>query len=262
MRAREPFQPSVETFLVFNHGTFEGGLRTEATGEAARKVVADGRRLQDYDDLDLLGEGWHQAEQIHQGVGDLAIDACLCSPTRRTHSTAEVVLGDRDVAIETTPGLYERDRGIFAFMPSVWANNHPAYRIGKESTLGWLPEGGQCLLELVDMQYRVLQQADRLAPGGCVALSTHNEAMVALRAAARFAAMTDERFRLPLVPNPPANNRALQCINWVAPAQRDYWTRRNPHTNRLSSVITHFRSVGVAEPVFDTGWLRIRSGCN
>ena len=247
----------VETVLSFRHGDFEGSNRSKLTGEAARLAASQVLSMQEYYEMDLLPHGRLQGELLRKALGEFAVDVCLCSPTRRTRSMAEAVFRDRQLpgGLVLVEGLRERDRGIFRYMPDEIAKNDPRYPSGEPVLSRHFPEG-QTLVDVIEQLKPVLQLADKLAPGGCVAFSTHAENMLAQRGMSCLGAMTEERFDQPLVPNQPESIRALRKAKWIGTAQTDIYTRRSPIDGTLSPCMTHFRSFGV-DPLFDTGWMEI-----
>ncbi|HJQ08201.1 MAG TPA: histidine phosphatase family protein [Candidatus Saccharimonadales bacterium] len=213
----------------------------------------------DYDPWPLLAEGVQQAELLRREVGQFAIDACLCSPTLRTRQTADIVLGERQIEVEYMEELRERDRGIFAYMPDEWSDNHPLYRIGKESFRKWHPggEGMQPRAETIEeviarIDSAVLRRADALAPGGCVAISTHGETMAAFRGVRRLGARDDARYAMPVIPNH-KDIKPHKKASWIGQVQIDIYERRADGPE-----MTHFRTLGYHKGErFGTDWIEI-----
>lgn len=256
----------VETLIVLRHGFFEGNAQAHLTGDAAAEVVAAGRRRDDYDHYPLLPEGRAQAKRardrfahVRLGRAALSVDACLCSPPRRTEETAEIFTEDMELPLgfHFAEGLRERDRDIFAYAPDEWARNHPAYPRGG-SFLHRRFGNGETEAEVIERALPELIRADKLAAGGTVLLVTHAETMLALRAEQTLGGMDDEQSELPVVPRMSTNIRPLKKSAWVGPAQFDIHTRRNPFTGVLEMRMAYFKTVGETENRrgFDSGWIK------
>ncbi len=208
----------VKTLIVTRHGTFEGNKRAELTGRAAFDEAAKELGLHDFDHLPLLEQGREEVRRARDLLAEFTIDAALCSPTVRTQESAAIHLEHRSLigGFAISEALRERNRGIFSFAPDEWTRQHPGYRIGKESTLHWRPisgakpgQEGETQFEVQQRIQSALDQIDAMAPGGTGMLITHGEAMVSVRGLNRFLGLTDETYKLPLIPHPPAHLRAL-----------------------------------------------------
>ena len=68
-------------------------------------------RYQGRTDVPLSEEGLAQARALGQRLAGLPIAIALASPLARTRRTAEAILGDRDVALETDAALIEISHG-------------------------------------------------------------------------------------------------------------------------------------------------------
>ena len=190
------------------------------------------------------------------------------SRTRRTQQTAEIVMPYVDFDpdnVEIRDMLIERNRGRFSYAPDEQSELDPEYRVGKKSTLNWLPASGskpgtegEALQQVIDARLRPeVDRAGRRVPKGVVALATHSEVIVAARGMRELGGMDDERLAQPLVPNVPADTKGLRKAKWVSQGQADIYTRIHPESGEVSNIMTHFRSVIVEPAVFDTGWIQI-----
>lgn len=255
----------VHTIIAFRHGRFPLNVRAGLRGEAALRAVEEGIPADADETMDLLPEGRKQAERLQPALGEFAIDACLRSRTRRTLTTAELGLAKHALpgGISVEDQLRERSRGIFSYAPNEWANNHPLYRVGKDSILDWQPYGidfngnaGESVRHVRDTRIRpVLMAADEAAPSGIIACATHAEWMLALRAF--MLGLDDVSFHRPLVPDPPAHIKALQRLSWISNGQMDIYDTPDPsYLNEWQ--MSRFRSIGT-DPVFDTGWIDLTS---
>lgn len=255
--------------VAFRHGLFPLNERTRLTGEAASQAMREQIPADADDTLDLLPHGREQAARLRPVLADLAIAACLRSPALRTKTTAEIAFARSAVAdtIQIVPELRERSRGIFAYVPDVWAWSRPDYPIDK-SFLDWQPTGadynghpGESIRQVRDTRIEpVLQVADKIAPNKTVAFSTHAQWMSSLRA--YYLKFDDERFGQPLVPNLSDNHPALTTAKLVVNGQVDMYDCTCSPSVRADMPLDHadvFRTI-VTEPglEFDSGWLNIQ----
>lgn len=251
-----PLEP-VRRIIIWRHTLFN--QQAGFVGKAAEEVVKRDLRRDDYDDWPLLEEGVRQAEWLRQELAQFTIDVCFCSPTKRTRQTAEIILEGRDVEVEYLDELRERDRGVFSYKPDVWSDNHPLYRVGKESYRKWRPGGehlqprAETIEEVIArIDPVVLDMADERAPGGCVAFSTHAETMTACRGIRRLGARDDTHYAMPLVSDH-RDIAPLKKTSWVGQVQIDVYERR---TN--DPIMTHFKTLGLHKGErFETDWLEI-----
>lgn len=251
---------------AFRHGLFPLNERTRLTGEAAERAMQEKIPANADYTMDLLPLGREQAARLQPIMAELAIAACLRSPALRTKSTAEIAfLGS--AVIRAVPELRERSRGIFAYVPDVWAWDQPDYPPDK-SFLDWQPRGvdynghpGESIRQVRDTRIEpVLQIAHETAPGKTVALSTHAQWMSSLRA--YYLGFEDERFGQPLVPNPPKNHPAFATAKLLVNGQVDMYDCTCSPADQADMPLDHadvFRTV-VTEPglEYDTDWLAIR----
>ncbi len=255
--------------VAFRHGYFKLNERSHLKGEAARQAIMEGIPSDADATMDLLPEGREQGRRGRAALADIAIHACLRSPALRAKTMAAIALAGHSLpaGTRTVPELRERSRGIFSYAPDEWTNTHPDYP-PKKSVLDWPPLGvdyngnpGETIRQVRDTRVTpVLRIADEIAPGQTVALSTHAEWMLSLRA--YYLGFDDDRFRLPLIPNPPKNNRALTTAKMVINGQIDMYDCTCPDPGPFGAPERHmdiFRTI-VTEPghEFDTGWLNIR----
>lgn len=252
--------------VAFRHGYFALNERSQLTGEAAFKAMEKPIPPDADATMDLFPEGREQAGRVQQTLGQIAIHTCLRSPTLRTKTMAELALAGQKLpgGIQVVPELLERSRGIFSYAPEDWTNSHPDYPAHK-SVLDWQPAGrdyngnpGRSIRYMRDTRVRpVLQIVDTI--DGTVALSTHAEWTLSLRA--YYLKFGNDRFRLPLVPNPPKNHPALATAKFVVNGQVDMYDCTCSPRVPASAPERHmdiFRTI-VTDPklAFDTGWLPI-----
>lgn len=255
--------------VAFRHGLFPLNERTRLTGEAAEQAMQEQIPPDADSVMDLLPPGREQAARLRPVLAELAISACLRSPALRTKTTAEIAFAGSDVldTIQVVPELRERCRGIFAYVPDVWAWNRPDYPIDK-SFLDWQPTGfdynghpGESIRQVRNTRIEpVLRLADEIAPDKPVAFSTHAQWMSSLRA--YYLKFNDERFGQPLAPDPPRNHPALATAKMVVNGQIDAYDCTCDQSEKANMPLDHadvFRTI-VTEPnlEFDSGWLNIR----
>ena len=255
--------------VAFRHGLFPLNERTRLTGEAAEQAMREQIPPDADSVMDLLPLGREQAARLRPVLAELAISACLRSPALRTKTTAEIAFAGSDVldTIQIVPELRERSRGIFAYVPDVWAWTRPDYPIDK-SFLDWQPTGsdynghpGESIRQVRDTRIEpVLQRANEIALDKPVAFSTHAQWMSALRA--HYLKFDDERFGRPLLPNSPRNHPALTTAKMVINGQIDAYDCTCAQPEKANMPLDHadiFRTI-VTEPnlEFDSGWLNIR----
>ncbi|HEU4914215.1 MAG TPA: histidine phosphatase family protein [Candidatus Saccharimonadales bacterium] len=259
--------------IAFRHGYFELNKRSRLSGEAAlqkmeKAIPPDADAI-----MDLLPEGHEQAEHVRRALAEFSVYACLHSPALRARTMAKLVLAGRTLpgGIHMVPGLRERSRGIFSYAPDDWSEKQPGYP-ARKSVLDWMPAGvdyngnpGESIRMVRDTRVApVLRFADQATPPGkTTALSGHAEWMLALRA--YYLGFDDERFRQPLVPSPPENNRALATAKMIVHGQVDLYDCTCPTAVPAGSEQRHmdvFRTIIAApepETGIDTGWLDIQS---
>jgi probable phosphoglycerate mutase len=75
-------------------------------------VKNDGRWVDNTDEVDLNSRGLAQARAMADLFADVHVDRAVCSGFPRTVQTGEIILGDRDVALDVVPGLQEIRHGV------------------------------------------------------------------------------------------------------------------------------------------------------
>ncbi len=70
-------------------------------------------RLQGHADIDLSEKGRQQAREVAKRLADTPIDATYSSDLARAWHTAQIMLDQRDVPLNSTVGLRERYYGVF-----------------------------------------------------------------------------------------------------------------------------------------------------
>ena len=70
-------------------------------------IDTDGKWVADPDSVNLNAKGRSQAAAMSEMFANVSVDKAICSGLARTQQTAEIVLGDRDLALEFAPELEE-----------------------------------------------------------------------------------------------------------------------------------------------------------
>jgi broad specificity phosphatase PhoE len=131
-------------------------------------------RILGHRDLGLSERGRAQAAGAGRMLGPCRLDLALTSPLSRTRETAAIVLGDRDVPLETDPRLIELRLGDWEGKTRAELRELPSWQAwvstpDQTST----PEGER----LADTQARAAAALEgglaRVPPGGGLAVFTH-----------------------------------------------------------------------------------------
>jgi broad specificity phosphatase PhoE len=254
--------------IAFRHGKFPLNGRSCLTGEAAFSAMEIPIPPDADSTMDLLPEGREQARSLQGILARYAIYACLRSPHLRAKTTAEIALAGHSMpgGMHVVPELRERSRGKFSYAPDAWADLQPDYPRQK-SVLDWLPAGidyngdrGESIRHIRDTRVLpVLDKAHETAPDRIVALSTHAEWMLSLRA--YYLGFNDDRFRQPLVPKPLDQTHTPIPSKMIVNGQLDMYDCDCPVPLPPNNPARHadlFRTIGtVAGTEFDTDWLPI-----
>ncbi|MBO5521449.1 MAG: histidine phosphatase family protein [Eubacterium sp.] len=111
-------------------------------------------RMQGRTDIELNENGVKLAELTAEGLKDVPFDACFSSPLKRAVHTAQIILGDRDVRIQTDPRLYEIDFGVWEGLsldPAHPDVERPKFLSSGAEAFAYVPpEGGESLQDVVD----------------------------------------------------------------------------------------------------------------
>jgi len=122
----------MQELILVRHGESEYSSRGLLNGDPS---VAVG--------LTEMGEA--QARALGAALRETPIDLCVTTEFRRTHRTAELVLGGRDVPVEVWPDLNDPHAGSFEGLPLddylVWA--------GGADSAEAVPGGGHSRLAIV-----------------------------------------------------------------------------------------------------------------
>lgn len=254
--------------IGFRHGLFPLNERSRLTGQDAFQAARESIPPDADASMDLLPEGYDQARRLRPILAGFAIYACLRSPALRTKTTAELALAGHDLpgGILVVPELRERSRGKFSYAPDAWADAQPDYPDNK-SVLGWEPAGvdyngnpGESIRQVRDTRVQpALRIVDEIGTGKIVALSAHAEWLTSLRA--YYLGFDDLRFRSPLFPGAPNDNRALATSKMIINGQVEMYDCTCPEPVPASAPERHmdvFRTISTQPgSEFDTGWMNI-----
>ena len=110
-------------------------------------------RMQGRTDVELNENGIKLAKITAENMKDIPFDVCFSSPSKRAVHTAEIVLGDRGVRVQTDPRLYEIDFGVWEGLtlnPAHPDIEKPKFlSLGAEALKYIPPEGGESLQEVI-----------------------------------------------------------------------------------------------------------------
>jgi broad specificity phosphatase PhoE len=70
-------------------------------------------RIQGHTDVALSEKGRRQAKTLAQRLADVPFHAAYASDLRRASETAQIIVGERDIPLVTTPQLREYHKGVF-----------------------------------------------------------------------------------------------------------------------------------------------------
>ena len=94
-------------------------------GETAWNALG---KIQGTADIPLNENGINLAKQTAEQLKDVPFDAAISSPLMRAYKTAEIILGDRDIPIETDKRIQEIDFGDMEGEPVMKTDpSHPFY---------------------------------------------------------------------------------------------------------------------------------------
>jgi len=126
-------------------------------------------------DVGLTAQGRRQAEALVQTLADVPLAHIVSSDLRRAHDTVRPVAASRQLTIETTPALRERDIGAWTRMPhdqappDFWDTLHAFRR---------RPPQGESLADVAHRATRWLAEVPE--PEGPVLLAGHGGLLRAL----------------------------------------------------------------------------------
>jgi broad specificity phosphatase PhoE len=134
------------------------------------------RRFQGQTDVPLDDEGLAQAQALAAHLSDERFDLALASDLIRARTTAEAILGNRDLALELTPQLREMHFGLWEGLswPEIVARWPALDAAGEKAPMHYTAEGGESwddLCSRVDAFVRAT--AARMAPGDRALIVSH-----------------------------------------------------------------------------------------
>ena len=143
------------------------------------------RRMQGQMDIPLDEEGRKAAELTARALSGLQIDRCISSPLSRALETARILLGSRNVPIETDRRIMEISFGIYEglsrFDPRWPCPGKEQHYFRDDPVLYRPPQGGESFGALLERTGRFLDSLDKNSTD-TVLVSTHGTAMRALLA--------------------------------------------------------------------------------
>ncbi|BAS27547.1 histidine phosphatase family protein [Limnochorda pilosa] len=130
-------------------------------------------RIQGQSDVELSERGRDQARRLARRMERWRIDRALTSDLARAQETARIVLGEREVPLETDPRLRERHFGEWEGLTreEVLARDEAAYHRWGEDPWPFRPPGGE---SLEDVSQRAASLVEELRAGdGHVLVVSH-----------------------------------------------------------------------------------------
>ena len=106
-------------------------------------------RIQGHSDVPLADRGRQQARAIARRLQGHAFDAAYSSDLSRTRETAEMILGESGIPLESTPMLREYQKGVFEGLTvHEYARQYPEqYEASLVNDLDFAPTGGESMRE-------------------------------------------------------------------------------------------------------------------
>jgi len=113
-------------------------------------------------DVPLTEVGQAQAVAAGEVLADEPLERCWCSDLQRARQTAALLIGDRDLPVQITPALRERNLGIYERQQRDELRKQGRF----EDLLTWdhRPEGGESYVDLARRTLPFLATIDSDAP--------------------------------------------------------------------------------------------------
>lgn len=137
-------------------------------------------RIQGQSDVGLSERGREQARQLAQRIAHWRIDRAVTSDLSRARETARIVLGDRELPLESDVRLRERHFGEWEGLTreEVLARDEAGYRRWREDPWTFRPPGGE---SLDDVYRRVSTLAEELREDeGSILVVSHGGTLQAM----------------------------------------------------------------------------------
>jgi broad specificity phosphatase PhoE len=125
--------------------------------------------------VDLSEIGRRQAARLGDRLRDEGITACYSSPLSRTLETAQLVVGTRDLRIETRDGLREISHGHWEGLTrrEVEARHPDEYAAWEEDPFTFAPAGGESGVAVLARALPVIREIVTTHPGRRVLVVSH-----------------------------------------------------------------------------------------
>ena len=139
-----------------------------------------GGRLQGHSDTPLDEKGIDLARKAGEALRDVPFAAAFSSPLKRAVQTAQLILGDRPVAVQTDDRLKEMGFGVLEGIRHHEAQYADFVRMLNDDTAHYqAPEGGESFLQVEERVYGFFQELIRTEElqGQCVLVASHGAAI-------------------------------------------------------------------------------------
>jgi probable phosphoglycerate mutase len=155
-----PAHPAVTRFGLIRH---------------AETVWNRARRVQGQLDSPLTPEGERQAERWGRALNDLPWNRILASDTGRAVTTAAIINGHLNLAIETDPRLRELDWGRWTSLTIARIRAEDRDEVQAQEAAGWefRPPGGESRRQQMQRSRQALIDAAARWAGDCILVVTH-----------------------------------------------------------------------------------------
>lgn len=126
-------------------------------------------------DMDITELGKQQLDELKKRFDNVYLDRVISSPLIRTKKTAEAIIGDKNLPLETDDGLIEINGGVIEGKPfaesykkypellDIWANRPHEFA----------PEGGESYKETYERIWKTIKRIATDNKGKTIACATH-----------------------------------------------------------------------------------------
>jgi broad specificity phosphatase PhoE len=104
-------------------------------------------RIQGHTDIYLSEKGREQARAVARRLAEVPFDAAYSSDLSRTRETAQIVLGERNIPLHSTPQLREYNKGVFEGLTvHEYSLRYPElYQASLVNDPDFAPDGGETI---------------------------------------------------------------------------------------------------------------------
>ncbi len=129
----------------------------------------------DVEDPSLNEEGVKQAYLAADMLRDVHVDTIISSPSKRTLMTADSIAKSTKIQIQTDAALKERPFGIWdgLYFDAIERDFPEEYLAWKKNPIGFVPQGGESILDLAVRVKNILDQIISQYHGKTVVIVSH-----------------------------------------------------------------------------------------